>query len=573
MKQEIIKEAKPHKDTIEQRLKNLEYELHNELNESDILENKYPLITEIHRQLNLDNLTVAEDYLNRWNETGEQIEMIDSNEFRNEAFEGLLQEYEYIYSSCSKGKGESLMRIRARLKNTKGSMTGKATDIIKTWQGLNDDSEIVVGHSLVKLLKYLSFNDATLDKSEKISPNQWNFHIRFSTEDKLKPPYNHPFAVFGTKLVENGLNVMYLAGSCTVDGIVEKLITFLNSTVRELCGTVCIVDDALSLAERRKMAQEFKIREELQDIIVIDRVLVLYLMRFESDIMGVKLLKSTLPFARIQPYEVDEALTPEMFVGRDKEIATILNATGAVLVYGERQVGKTELLHQVCRLEDNPDIGKRAMMIELGSCDKREAASKLVVGLQQIGLIDKIKKIENWNEVGDMIRQLLEKHTVDKLMLLLDDAEELFTDFEPSLSLMNERIYGDEGIYNGVDDAIAVIMRLVQTFGDRFKVVLATGQKVEGFAQSVLVEQMRRIDMTQLLMIPMSYMGITVKNDVMHSMLAKASDIPRLVRHYGKAVVAAVINGHINGSCSAVKDPPYTFDGKFPTPPIPSISL
>ena len=132
MKQEIIKEAKPHKDTIEQRLKNLEYELHNELNESDILENKYPLITEIHRQLNLDNLTVAEDYLNRWNETGGQIEMIDSNEFRNEAFEGLLQEYEYIYSACSKGKGESLMRIRARLKNTKGSMTGKATDIIKT---------------------------------------------------------------------------------------------------------------------------------------------------------------------------------------------------------------------------------------------------------------------------------------------------------------------------------------------------------------------------------------------------------------------------------------------------------
>ena len=98
-------------------------------------------------------------------------------------------------------------------------------------------------------------------------------------------------------------------------------------------------------------------------------------------------------------------------------------------------------------------------------------------------------------------------------------------------------------------------------------------EKVEGVGQSVLVEQMRRIDMTQLLMIPMSYMGITVKNDVMHSMLAKASDIPRLVRHYGKAVVAAVINGHINGSCSAVKDPPYTFDGKFPTPPIPSISL
>ena len=104
---EIAKAALPHKNAMEQRLKSLEDSLYADLGTNEELNEKYPVIAEIHRQLDLGNLTVAEDYLNRWSDLGGQLGSFEVTESRNDAFDDFLREYEYIFNACLKNKSES----------------------------------------------------------------------------------------------------------------------------------------------------------------------------------------------------------------------------------------------------------------------------------------------------------------------------------------------------------------------------------------------------------------------------------------------------------------------------------
>ena len=564
---EIVKTALPHKNAMEQRLKNLEDSLYSDLETGEELSEKYPVIAEIHRQLDLGNLTVAEDYLNRWSDSNGQFSSLEVIESRNDAFEDFLREYEYIFNACLKNKSESLEKIHTRLRggSAKNRAERDAADFVSAWQGLNTDykAKARAETSLVELLKHLSFAGAMVDKADKIPPNQWNFHVSFPEYRRSKAAYPHPFAVFGTDIAVKGLSIIYLASNRTADNIIETLASY---AVKQDCGTICLVDFALSLAERRKLAQAFKLRPDLKDIVVIDRVMAIYLTHFEDSVRGVKLLKTALPFARVQPYTTGGVVAPEMFIGRSKELARIRDMAGPVFVYGGRQLGKSALLRQVRNIENDPDEASFAFFIELKGLDADKSLEKIVRELKESELINENESVENWDDFSSVIRNLMsgkaedykvvaKGKTPNKLLLLLDESDEFLASAADSDSR-----------------AIDVLRELRETFSGKFKFVLAGLHKVIRFEKNssfgnldhISVLPFTPMDALELLLKPMSYLGFTIEDEsLMSAIFSRANYYPGLIQYYCKMIVDAAGDNYSNRNFDVTKNPPYKLNDEY----------
>ena len=562
---DITKEALPHKNAMIQRLQNLEESLYSELNTGEKLEEKYPIISEIHRQLDIGNLTVAEDYLNRWNDSNGHFNDLDVIESQNDAFENFLKDYEYIFSYCLKNKSESLEKIHTKMRGgvAKNRSERDATNFVSAWQGLNTDLKSRAETSITELLKHLSFTNPVIDKSDKVPPNQWNFHVTFPEYRRSKAAYPHPFAVYGTDIAQKGLSVIYLASNRTADNIIE---TLANYGIKQDCGVICLVDFALSLAERRKLAQAFKLRPDLKDIIVIDRVMAIFLTRFEDNVRGTKMLKTALPFARVQPYTTGGVVAPEMFIGRSKELAKIRDMSGPVFVYGGRQLGKSALLRQVRNIENDPEESNFAFFIELKGLDVDKSLEKIVRELKEASLINNNEQINTWDDFSFVIRDLMsgksEKFNVvssgktpKKLILLLDESDEFLASVE-----------------NSDNRAIDVLRELRETFSGSFKFVLAGLHKVIRFEKNSSFGNLDHIsilpfsptDALELLIKPMSYMGFVIEDEsLMSAIFSRANYYPGLIQYYCKMIVDAAGDNYSQRNFDVTKNPPYKLDDEY----------
>lgn len=116
--------------------------------------------------------------------------------------------------------------------------------------------------------------------------------------------------------------------------------------------------------KRRDLAQAA--HEQRRTLIVIDDALLLYLCcKPESRLRA--MFECTLPFTFIEPYltTINGQVPPEMFYGRDREKATIIDQRGSCFIYGGRQLGKTALLNEVQRTFHNPEEGRIALLLDL----------------------------------------------------------------------------------------------------------------------------------------------------------------------------------------------------------------
>ena len=107
-------------------------------------------------------------------------------------------------------------------------------------------------------------------------------------------------------------------------------------------GGMCIVllDRFVDRASRRQIAELFHTRTSGQNpFILLDQVLMLYLAMHQRTERIPILLKCSLPYTSYQPFVYDGGPTPdEMFVGRTRELSTIIDPNGACVVYGGRQL-------------------------------------------------------------------------------------------------------------------------------------------------------------------------------------------------------------------------------------------
>jgi hypothetical protein len=149
----------------------------------------------------------------------------------------------------------------------------------------------------------------------------------------------------------------------------------------------------------------------------------------------------TLPFAYSQPYLMKgENVPSEMFVGREREIVSLLDKDGACIVFGGRQLGKSASLrhlvnkyhtpasHQYMAYRDIDDLGAgteaydqvrytfweyiAAEITQCGFADLREIKSR--------GHYRMIEAV-----VSNAIKEVFSKNPVARLTVLLDEADDL----------------------------------------------------------------------------------------------------------------------------------------------------
>ena len=548
----INKVSLPQRNALTKRLEKLEENLETTLNDGETLETRYPILSNVRKQIDLMNLTVAEDYMNRLETEGgnllTELDVIDSD---LSTLEDFLSEYEVLHRAVSSGNSSVESAFRQRLHGGRPNReTQNAIDFTHGWQGLHSGHNAAIESAIIELLKHLGYGGAKIFSQNIDSMNQKSYTVIFDEPIKARESYPHPFAVFGTEIYTKGLEIIYLGASRKFENVTQVL-----SEMTADRGTICFMDHAMTLPERRNLAKVMKLNPNLKNIIVIDKVMALYLARFDDANRGKKMLQTALPFARVQPYTTAGFVAPEMFIGRSEELDQIRDMSGPVFVYGGRQLGKSALLRQVKSIEHNPAQLNYAFFIDLKNSDSERTLKKIVYELQNAKLIG---EIQTWEEFSDEMHKLLDGrlrgvYKPKKLLLLMDESDTFLSEKDS-------------------EQAIDILRELLVAFSGQFKFVLAGLHKVIRFEQNssfgnlnhISVLPFRPSDAMELLVKPMSYLGFRVVDDsLISAIFSRTNYYPGSIQYYCKMLVDAVGNNYTKQKFDVAKNPPYALDDDY----------
>ncbi len=551
----INKASTPQKNSLNKRLATLEENLEKNLAEGETLEARYPILANVHHQIELMNLTVAEDYMNRLeNEGGNLLTELDLADSNLVTLEDFLNEYESLLRAINSANGsvEAAYKQRVRIfnPNRANRETQNALEFVRGWKEINSGQNPAIESAIITILEHLGYGGAKITIRNANEMNQKSYTVAFSEQVKIRDSYPHPFAIFGTEIFSKGLEIIYLNTNRNFDNIAQVLSTMTTSR-----GTIVLFNNPMTLPQRRALAKTIKINANLKNIIVIDKVLALYLTRFDDAQRGKKMLQAALPFARVQPYTQGGVIAPEMFIGRSEELDQIRDMTGPVFVYGGRQLGKSALLRQVRSLENNPAQLNYAFFIDLKNLDSEQTLKKIVYELQTAKLMN---EVETWQEFSLAMHKLFDGqlHGVfppKKLLLLLDESDAF-------LSSRNS------------EKAIDYLRELLVAFSGRFKFVLAGLHKVIRFEQNssfgnlnhISVLPFKPADAMELLVKPMSYLGFRVASDsLLSAIFSRTNYYPGSIQYYCKMLVDAVADNYLKQNFDVSKNPPYTLDDDY----------
>lgn len=549
----INKVSIPQKNALTKRLEKLEENLAPTLNEGETLDTRYPILSNVRRQIDLMNLTVAEDYMNRLEtEGGNLLTELDVTDSDLGTLTDFLAEYEVLLNAVNSGNSsvESAFKKRIHHSNRPNRETQNAIDFARGWQGLHSGQNAAIETAIIDLLSHLGYGGGKISSQNVDSLNQKSYTVTFPEPIKARESYPHPFAVFGTEIFSKGLEVIYLGASRKFENIAQVL---TEMTVDR--GTICFIDHALTLPERRNLAKIMKLTPNLKNIVVIDKVMALYLTRFDEANRGKKMLQTALPFARVQPYTAGGFVAPEMFIGRSEELDQIRDMKGPVFVYGGRQLGKSALLRQVKSIEHNPSQLSYAFFIDLKNLDSESTLKKIVYELKNAKLIG---EVQTWKEFSFEMHKLLDGQLrgvfkPKKLLLLMDESDTFLSEKES-------------------EQAIDILRELLVAFNGQFKFVLAGLHKVIRFEQNSSFGNLNHIsvlpfkpsDAMELLVKPMSYLGFRVVDDsLISAIFSRTNYYPGSIQYYCKMLVDAVGNNYTKQKFDVAKNPPYALDDDY----------
>jgi|GEM_PF-2780093 len=183
-----------------------------------------------------------------------------------------------------------------------------------------------------------------------------------------------------------------------------------------------------TLRDRRALGRQA--REQVFPAPVIDRALFLFALAQPGPRLSV-ILEGALPFASVSPYSDAAGLVPpEMFYGRNRELASLEDPRGSCFVYGGRQLGKTALLRELERSLHRPALGRIAVWLDLknellrGGRLLDDLWTVFVEKLNAANFLPK-KLVGNTGQVRlfEHLREWLDGDPNRRLLLLLDEAD------------------------------------------------------------------------------------------------------------------------------------------------------
>jgi len=488
-------------------------------------------VKRIEAMIKEQNYTVAEDLLSRPQADDEHEDVIDEDFLKE-----FLDSYDYYYKMVATRNANfsSLVSSRTRNKEERG-----AKRLAENW--LPGGSRLGRDR-LTNLLNGLGFKVGSVKEQAINGRFESYVVVTAAAAGVQRENYTHPIAAFGSGASREGFRVVCVNGAYDADGLIDVMKQIGNSK-----HTLILHDYALTLSERRRLARKAKNALGDKFFGVIDRTIMMYLVRkYDETRINRMLISLIMPFGYYQPYvwESVNVMPPEIFMGRKKELERIKTPTGVNIVYGGRQLGKSALLKKAKEDIDGDENGNRAIYIDIKGLNYEEAANKIGHELYDQYILAEDIDTKDWSELSRIIKRRLQDQTkkIPYLLLLLDEADTFIescesVNYKPLDALKDIQNIGT----NRFKFVIAGLRNIV-----RFKREVALGNNsVLTHLEAMTVKPFNTMEARELMEIPLHYLGLRFPKDkesLVTLILASTNYFPGLIQMYCAKLLEAMRN-------------------------------
>ena len=502
------------------------------------------------------NLAVAEEYLNRYEAgTKDYDSSVDLilNDFN--FFEDFLdhETFDKLYQECKNNDGRALKTFGWNYleKNLPEDWTSRLRDnskaMISTWpSGKSTTSE-----QIKSLFSHLELNVKSATKIN--GRKEETFQITVKPTPKSMADYRHPIAAFGTQL-KSPINVIVLFGNYTEKQLVDTISSFDFRGV-----SIVLIDRPYDAARRRLIGEIFHTQTSgLNSFLLIDQVLFLYLAMHQSTERIPALLKCTLPYTTYQPFVRDGGSTSdEMFCGRTRELATLIDPNGACVVYGGRQLGKTALLQRVESRCSDPDANTFAVYSSIIRIkDEEEVVAVLTSDIEKktSGKI-KLPSCKTLKDMCDQLSSLFRSRKIVSMHLLIDEvddfleaiADQAYTQLQPLVDLKRETKNNFKFVIAGLHNVC------------RAKNATRNNGIFGQLGTPLCIRPLSPTDALKLLSRPLSYLGFQIdRYPHLETILTNTNYYPGILQFFGYMLVETLTGQYAKYYRAVNGNPPFT---------------
>lgn len=506
-------------------------------------------VEQIRERIRQQNYAAAEDLLNRL--IRNDLDPEEPAQQQTDYLQQFIDEYDINYKKTANA-GTNLKYLLSSFRSNKD--TKGANKLLESWPKGNGFGE----SSLRILLNALGFDPDTVKAEPRLQEKIESYLVTLKRpQNGRKSNYKHPIAAFGSEAETKGFRVVCLFGKTDADRLIDTFKEIGNAK-----NTLVLLDYALSLADRRKLARKTKTDLSGKIFAVLDRVAVLFLAKhYVETAVNRMLMYIIMPFASYQPYinKSADVMPPEIFIGRRYELEKIESPTGVNLVYGGRQLGKTALLRMAKKDIDRNENGDRAIIVDAREKDYRATAKAVSAALYDEHILKEENITEDWNVLARDIKNRLRDQTdpIPYFLLMIDEADT----FIESCDAVNYQPF----------DAL----KDIQSIGEgRFKFVVAGLRNIVRFKQatvlknniglvhldSLTVKPFKSMEARELLEVPLSYLGFRFQTDnetevLISTIFGTTNYFPGLIQLYCTKMIEAIRRDYTGYSESDT--PPY----------------
>ncbi len=331
--------------------------------------------------------------------------------------------------------------------------------ILEGWNGIrkNRGDEKIRATHVETVMREIGFTVKNVAPSAKYINNSY-FAFEMTTE-VLKDRDYCPIPHFGSQ-AKGRYRLLVFTNKLDVHQVIDHVTRDADDE-----RTIVLYLDYLSENSRRDLSHRCKNMEPASSFLLLDNYLVMFLLNKTNRLRS--FFRAALQFTSGKPYFV--ATTPEMFFGRKRQLDSICSRTGACLVYGGRQLGKTALLKAAERKMHQPESGRIAKYLDL-THDHRTNLGKSrpiedIWGILAELLQDDIKtlrRVTTPKSFRDNINEWLgpKRDRNRSILLLLDEAD---------IFLETDRRDKPEGRWS----IVGALKSMIRDFDGVFKVVFA----------------------------------------------------------------------------------------------------
>ena len=501
-------------------------------------------------RIKVQNYAAAEDQLNRLksNDLSASIELPHTDHLQQ-----FITEYQ-MHSSRTSNAGMPLQSMLNQYRHVRNKEARGAARLVDSWprNGGSVDEE-----SARNLLEALGFNVASIEqKNNAAEKNTFTVRLK-SPVNGRKSNYTHPIYIFGSEAETAGFRVVYLFGRFSANDLMERIERIGNAR-----NTLILVDCALTMADRRLLARLTKKMGSGKTFAVVDRIVISYLANHYSETsINRTLMAIIMPYASNQPYISDSTnvMPPELFMGRRFELEKIESSSGANIVYGGRQLGKSALLRMARKDINYDENGNRAVLVDIKGLNYREVAQKVSEALCDESILSKNDVTDDWSKLSRSIRNRLrdEKDYIPYLLLMMDEADTFIESCEAVNYSPFDALKDIQSIGTGRFKFVVAGLRNVV----RFKQNVALGNNsVLTHLSSLTVTPFKAAEARELLETPLWYLGFRFASDsatetLISTIFGTTNYFPGLIQLYCSKLIEALQHDYADYEES--ETPPY----------------